>query len=186
MGYKEQLKQILSKFNALKNTVKKKIDDINQSDRYSQEYKAQLIQQAKDEAKAMQDQLTKDALKIIDDAKNKILGERTEVSKDQAYDLKLSNVLKILEMVGADMTVEELKDLVQPFEADYNTMKILRTIFAKGGMKGINEIFGYDTVDSRIRMLDELRDTISHAFFGDIDNADTLLVSVSLNYISEV
>ena len=186
MGYKEKLKQILNQFNLLKDTLKKKIDEISKSDKYSEEYKIQLINQAKEEVKATQDQLTKEAMKVIEDAKNKILGEKATVNKDQSFDLKLNNTLKILEMIGADLNLEELNALIQPFKDDYYTMKILRVIFVKGGMKGINEIFGYDTIDSRLQSLDELGRTISHVFFGDIESANTLQVSIALNYINEV
>lgn len=186
MGYKDQLKQILTQFNLLKDTLKKKIDEISLSQKYSEEYKIQLINEAKEEIKGTQEQLTNEALRVIEEAKNGILGEKTNASKDQSFDLKLNNTLKILEMVGADLDIEELNSLVQPFKADYYTMKILRVIFAKGMINGINEIFGYDNIDSRIQVLDDLGRTISHTFFGDIENANTLSVSIALNYISEV
>ncbi|MFR0048475.1 MAG: hypothetical protein ACLRWO_18330 [Clostridium butyricum] len=187
MTYKERLKQILTQFNLLKDTLKKKIDEISLSQKYSEEYKIELIKQAKEQIKDTQEQLTNEALKVIEEAKNKILGEKTNANKDQGFDLKLNNTLKILEMIGHDLDIETLNSLVHPFRDDYYTMKVLRALFiAKGMTKGINEIFGNNTIDSRIQSLDELSRIISHSFFGDIENTDTLKVTIALNYISEV
>ncbi|MDB2160468.1 hypothetical protein PMX22_11690 [Clostridium butyricum] len=186
MTYKEKLKQILTQFNLLKDTLKKKIDEISLSQKYSEEYKIELIKQAKEQIKDTQEQLTNEALKVIEEAKNKILGEKTNANKDQGFDLKLNNTLKILEMIGHDLDIETLNSLVHPFRDDYYTMKVLRTLFiAKGMTKGINEIFGNNTIDSRIQSLDELSRIISHSFFGDIENTDTLKVTIALNYISD-
>lgn len=186
MGYKEQLKQIVNKINALKETIKKKKEEITKSEKYSEEYKILLIKEVKEEAKEMQEELTKEALKVIEEAKKQILSERTNVEKDINFNLNLNNTLKILEMVGADMRIEEVKTLVQPFEKDYQTMQILRHIFIKYEIKGIDKIFAKDTVDSRIEALENLSKTISHVFYGDIERIETLSIFIALNYISEV
>ena len=78
------------------------------------------------------------------------------------------------------MNVEELQELVNPFKDDYQTMKILRRIFVKGDLKGIQEIFGIDKIDHNISMLNDLEKRIVNTFSGDIMKANTMALSIAL------
>lgn len=181
MGYTQQLKTLLEKFNQLKETTVNQIKFIRESNQYTLEYQEQLIRQVKEETKQKQEQLSNEAIEIIENARNEILKDKTAAEKDQSFDLKLNNALKVLEMVGADMPVDELKVLMDPFKEDYHTMKILRQIFLKNGIKGIDEIFGYDTIDSRVESWNNLRNLVNQIFNGDIETANTMKINILLN-----
>jgi len=181
MGYKAKLKNIIQQFNQLKETAMNQIKAIRESQNYTSEYKDQLISIAKEDTIKHQNSIAKEALEIIEAAKNEILKGKTAAEKDQSFDLKLNNALKVLEMVGSDMTIEDLKNLIDPFKEDYHTMKILRSIFIKGGIKGIDEIFGCDTIDHRVSKLDELDRYIEQTFNGDIEIVNTMKLSICLD-----
>lgn len=181
MRYVQQLKELLEKFNQLRENTINQIKFIRESNQYTLEYQQQLIRQVKAETKQEQEQLNKEAIEIIENARNEILKGKTSAEKDQSFDLKLNNTLKVLEMVGADMPVEELRVLIDPFKEDYHTMKILRRIFLRNGMKGIDEIFGYDTIDSRVESWDNLRNLVNQVFNSNIETANTMKISILLN-----
>lgn len=185
MGYKEQLKKVIQQFNLLKETTTNQIKAIRNSANYTNEYKDQLIREVKANTIKQQEIITKEAREIIEAARNEILNGKTAAEKDQSFDLKLNNALKILEMVGADMTIEELQNLVEPFKEDYHTMKILRSIFLKGNIKGVNEIFGFDTIDHRVSKLDELDRYVSQTFKGDIETSNTMKILICLDMMVE-
>lgn len=186
MGFKDKLKEIVKQFVQLKNDVRKEIDDIRKSSMYSEEYKEELIKQVKSKCENVQEQLKKEALSIIDEARNKVLSGKSSSDKNQEFEIKLNNTLTILNTVGADMELDELHEIIKPFKDDYYTMKILRKIFLKNNIEGVNEIFGIDMINHNIKMLEELARTISHAFHGDIESTNTMTVTIALNYIEEV
>lgn len=185
MGYKEEIKKVIREFNALKETVRAKIDDINKSEKYAVDYKRVLAEQAKQECRATQEALCKKVTDIIESAKNEWLKGKAAAEKDQSFDVKLSNTLKILETVGDSMTVQELQVLVAPFKEDYYTMKILRKMFLKGNLKGVGEIFGIDNIDHNVSALDELQRNISYVFNRDIEQADTMRLLITLEMMKE-
>ena len=185
MGYKEQLKKVIQQFNQLKDTAVTTIKSVRESNNFTAEYKDELIKVAKQDCVEQQDKLTKEALVIIEAARNEILKGKTAAEKDQSFDLKLSNALKIIGIVGPNMTVEELRTLIEPFQEDYHTMKILRNIFLKGGIKGVDEIFGYDTIDHNVSKLDELERYINQIFRGDIETTNTMKLSICLDMMIE-
>ncbi|MDU1412695.1 MAG: hypothetical protein E6929_07765 [Clostridium sp.] len=180
MNYKEQLKAVFNKFIHLKNNIEVTIKAINADERYASDYKNNLIETEKRNAQVQQQELSKEAVGIILNAKNELLKGKKSMEKDQAFDIKLSNTLKIIESIGQDMNVEELQELVNPFKDDYQTMKILRRIFVKGDLKGIQEIFGIDKIDHNISMLNDLEKRIVNTFSGDIMKANTMALSIAL------
>lgn len=186
MNYKEQLKGIIRKFNTLKEELKGKITEVRESEKYAVDYKETLVANLKQEYHLLQEQLANEALEVITAAKNEWLKGKGSIEKNQAFDIKLSNTISILTTIGEDMTVEELQELVLPFKEDYHTMKILRKLFLKGGIKGVNEIFGIDNIDHNIVILDDLQRNISHVLSGDLEQANTLSLVIAIDMMSNV
>lgn len=182
MNYKEKLKNILAQFNELKSSVEKQLKQIRESDKYTSEYKNELIDEVKQKAKATQDKLYREAVEAITEAKNEVLKGKKSINKDQTFELKLSNALNILKTIGTDMTAEELKELIKPFIDDYYTMELLRKVFTKENIKGVNDILGINVIDHNVKTLDELQNYIA-GLTGDIESINLMKVSIAMNYL---
>lgn len=182
MNYKKQLSQVIRQFNALKEAQKNKIKEIKESEVYSDLGKKELIQSVREEAKSVKESFKNEALGIIEAARKVTLSRKKSVTKDQNFNIQLSNVLTILNTVGKDMSVEELKVLVEPFKEDYYTMQMLRKTVINNEIKGQNEIFEKDTINSDLEVLSKVENEISHAFFGDIDKVNTMPVLIAMNF----
>lgn len=182
MGYKKQLSQVVKKFNALKELQKEKIKEIQESEIYAEAGKEEFIKQTREEAKSLQEEYKNEALGIIEAAKKATLARKKSVEKDQNFNIQLSNTLNILNTIGKDMSVEELKVLVEPFKEDYYTMQMLRKTVVNNEIKGQNEIFEKYNIDSDLEVLARVEKEISHAFFGDIEKANTMPVSIAMEY----
>lgn len=185
MNYKEKLKSILTQFNELKSSATSQIKQVRESDKYSVEYQRELIKEIKDKARVTQDKLCKEAIEIITGAKNEALKGKTSINKDQAFETKLSNALSILETIGNDMSIEELRELINPFKDDYYTMEILRKICLKKNINGVSELFGVNSIDKTIKVLNELAGYIA-ALTGDIESINLMKISIAINYIETI
>lgn len=185
MGYKKQLTQIIKKFNTLKELQKEKIKEIQQSEMYAEAGKEEFIRQAKEEAKGLQEEYKNEALGIIEAARKATLARKKSVTKDQNFNIQLSNALNILNTIGKDMPADELKILVEPFKEDYYTVNILRCTAANNYIKGLTDIFGNDGIQENIQSLEEIQRAVNTSFTNDIDKANTMPVSIALNYYSE-
>lgn len=186
MSKKSELKNVLKEFNELKSNLRTEITGINKSNMYSDEYKLELIKKAKQKAMFSQDELKVRALKIIEIAKQELLNKKGTMNKDNTFEVKLSNALKVLETIGADMTIEELKELVKPFCNDYYTMKMLRRIFSKYNLKGIQEIFGIDVIDHNLSSLESLEKDLSNILTSDIEKANIMKLIISIEMMDEI
>ncbi len=186
MGYKQQLSQVIKKFNILQDTQKSKIKGIKESDKYSDEYKRELINGCKQEAKSLQYQYKDEALGVIKAARENILSKRKSVDKDQNFNVQLSNAINILNTIGSDMPIDELKVLIEPFKEDYYTMNILRSMATKNNIKDSDKIFGVDNINSSLNALDELERVIPSAFSGDIESTSTMKAAIAINCYSNV
>lgn len=185
MGYIKEIKVVIREFNELRDSVKDKMETIRKEEKYSDDYKQTLLDNEKKSCRAIQEELSSKAIKIIEDAKNQLLKGKKVGVKDQAFDVKLSNALELLKTVGDSMTQEELMELVEPFRQDYYTMNLLRKIFVKGDIKGIQEIFGIDNIDHNVSALDELMMKVNQIFNKDIDQADTMRLLITLEMMKE-
>lgn len=181
----EDIRKIIKEFNALREATKGKTASIMNDERYSDDFKRNLIAQEKQACKAIQEELISKAKKITEDAKNEQLKGKTVGTRDQAFDMKLSNVLQLLKTIGDSMTLEELTELVEPFRQDYYTMNLLRKVFVKGNIKGVMEIFGVDKIDHNVSAMDELMKHLSQEFNRDIEQADTMRLLITLEIMKE-
>lgn len=182
MRYKQQLSQVIKKFNDLKEAQKEKIKEIQESEIYAEVGKKEFIKQVREEAKNIQEEYRNEALGIIEAARKETLSRKKSITKDQNFNIQLSNALTILNTVGRDMSVEELKVLVEPFKEDYYTIQMLRKTVISNEIKGQNEIFERDTINSDLEVLATVEKEISHAFFGDIDKVNTMPVLIAMNF----
>ncbi|GLB33038.1 hypothetical protein LAD12857_49610 [Lacrimispora amygdalina] len=181
----EEIRKIIKEFNALRDNMKEKTASIMEDERYSIDFKRTLIEQEKYACKAIQVELISKAKKITEDAKNELLKGKTVGARDQAFDMKLSNVLQLLKTIGDSMTLEELTELVEPFRQDYYTMNLLRKVFVKGNIKGVMEIFGVDKIDHNVSAMDELMKHLSQEFNRDIEKADTMRLLITLEIMKK-
>ena len=185
MGYKEKLKNILAQFNQLKANVNNQIKQVREGDKYTDEYQKELINEIKDKARVTQEKLYKEAIEVIKAAKNETLKGKTRIQKDQAFELQLNNTLKVLETIGSNMSIEELRELINPFQEDCYTMEILRKICLKKNINGITELFGINVIDKTVKVLDELQGYIA-ALTGDIENINLMKISIAMNYLETI
>lgn len=185
MGYKKQLSRVIRKFNTLKEVQKKKIKEIQQSEMYAEAGKEEFIKQTKEEAKILQEEYKNEALGIIEAAKKSTLSRKKSITKDQNFNIQLSNALNILNTIGKDMPVDELKILVEPFKEDYYTVNILRSTAANNNIKALADIFGSDGIQEDIQALEQIERAVNTSFTNDIDRTNTMPVSIALNYYSE-
>jgi mRNA-degrading endonuclease YafQ of YafQ-DinJ toxin-antitoxin module len=181
----EEIRKIIREFNALRDSMKEKTASIMSDERYSDDFKRSLIAQEKQNCKAIQDALISKAKKITEDAKNEQLKGKTVGTRDQAFDIKLSNALQLLKTIGDSMTPEELTELVEPFRQDYHTMNLLRRVFVKGNIQGVTEIFGIDRIDHNVSAMDEIMKHLSQEFNRDIEQADTMRLLITLEIMKE-
>lgn len=185
MGYKQQLQGIIKKFNSLQDIQKSKIKQVKESDKYSDEYKQELIRGYNQETKELQGQYRDEALGVIKAAKDNVLSKKKSIDKDQNFNIQLSNALNILNTIGSSMPKEELKVLIEPFKEDYYTMNILRGIAAENDIKHRIEIFGADNIKENISALEAIEKVIPNTFDADIENASTMKVSIAMNCYPE-
>lgn len=181
----EEIRKIIREFNALRDSMKEKTASIMKDERYSDDFKRSLIAQEKQACKVIQDELISKAKKITEDAKNEQLKGKTVGTRDQAFDIKLSNALQLLKTIGDSMTLEELTELVEPFRRDYHTMNLLRRVFVKGNIQGVTEIFGIDRIDHNVSAMDEVMKNLSQEFNRDIDQTDTMRLLITLEIMKE-
>lgn len=186
MGFKEQIKNVLKDFNQLKNRYDLEKRNIKNNGMYSDEYKNELIKKTKLEFMKQQEYLKNEALNITCTTKQKLLNSKTRADKNQTFEVGLSNALKVLETVGADMETEELRELIEPFKKDYYTMKILRKIFVKNNLKGTQEIFGIDNIDHNISVIEALEKDISYVFNSDIEKANSMKLSIAIEMMEDI
>ncbi len=186
MGFKEQIKNVLKEFNQLKNRYDLEKRNIKNNGMYSDEYKEELIKKTKLEFMKQQEYLKNEALNVTAITKQKLLSSKTKVDKDHTFEVALSNTLKILETVGADMDTEELRELINPFEKDYYTMKVLRKVFVKNNLEGTQEIFGIDNIDHNISIVESLEKDISYVFTSDIENANSMKLSIAIEMMQDI
>lgn len=185
MNYKDKLKAILKQFNELKESTLAKSREIRNSDKYTDDYKRELIEGIKRECIKYQEDLCNQAIEIISNAKNELLKRKTAVNRDQAFDIKLNNTLSILNSVGKDMNVKELEELINPFKEDYFTMKILRRVFVSNELRGITEIFGFDTIDHNVGALEKLEREINKVLTGDIEQSNIMKLIIAIDMLKE-
>lgn len=182
MGFKTQLSQVIKKLNALKEFQKEKIKEIQESEMYAEVGKKEFINKIREESVTLQEEYKNEALGIISAAKKSTIGRKRSIPKDQSFNVQLSNALTILNTVGKDMTTEELKVLVEPFRKDYYTMQMLRKTLVNNDIKGQNEIFERDTINSDLEVLDQIEKEVSRVFWGDIEKINTMSLSIAMEY----
>lgn len=179
MGLKTDLKQIIRVYGEHENNIKKKIDDIKKDEKWSDEYKKRLIENVKKSGIEGKRKMYEAAIKSINDYKENLLNSRRPIKKDYAFELRLNNALKMVELAGKEMKPEELTRIVEPFKEDFGTMQMLRHVFNAQGIKS-HEIIPLDNIDSQIEKIDYVGKIVAHCLHPEVEPEGTEKLSMSV------
>lgn len=177
MGLKANIKGYLVKYGELKNARDNKIKEIKKSEVYSDEYKKQLIEKEQDNFTKMRLEIRTSMETLINGSKQKLSDRKKPISKDLAFELRLNNTLKTIELAGKNLNKEELKGLVEPFKADYGTMQSLFKILRTQDIE-TDDIIPPFEVDYKINELDRNGYDLLNAM--DHDNVLQMSVAASM------
>lgn len=177
MGIKSDLNLTLKNYTQIKIMADENINKFQKSERYSEDYKNQLIAEEKAKFAYQKEEIRKSIVELIDKNKKKLEDSRKPIVKDLAFELRLNNVLKIIEIAGKDMGQNELRDLVEPFKDDYGTIKSIDRILRAQGINS-TEVIPMDGVDYNISELDKTGSSLLHSIYTD--NALGMAIAVSM------
>lgn len=153
---------------------------------YAEDYKKQLIEKAKVEYDNQKADMINSAAGLINSAKQKLLDSKKPIVKDLAFELRLNNTLKTIELAGKDMGKDELKTLVEPFKDDYGTMKSLFHIFRSQGMDTDDIIpnNGKDYLDGIDYQVKDLEDK-GHSILDGLKYDNSLGMSIAVSMLPD-
>lgn len=177
MALKSELKQYIKKYIDLKNIRDSKIKEIEKSEMYSGEYKKQLIEQENDKFANLKKEIRTSASSLIDSSKQRLLDKKKPIVKDLAFELRLNNALKTIELAGKDMSKDELKQIVEPFKDDYGTTKSLFHIFRAQGIE-VEGVLPVDDIDQKVNAIDNFGYGLINAM--DYDNGLQMSIATSM------
>jgi hypothetical protein len=102
------------------------INELNGSPRYSDFGKKELVDGLRKELKELNDSYTKELKDVI----KKFCNEYGVVFQEdnENHTTELANTLKIIEMCGIQLTVDLLRDAIEPLKSSYKSLKMIRNL----------------------------------------------------------
>lgn len=123
---KTRVKTILDAYRITTKEIKAKIEKWEQDTVYSADYRQEKIKELQVELKKA-DALFNDKMKeVIADERKVIVGEPGTRPAD--YEVKISNALKFLELVGDKLTDDQAYNILKPFQSDPETMQLFQGV----------------------------------------------------------
>ncbi|ERI92143.1 hypothetical protein HMPREF1982_02684 [Clostridiales bacterium oral taxon 876 str. F0540] len=177
MGLKINLGQVVSNYKQLKDELDNKIKAIQNNGQYSEEYKNELIMQEKAKFSAQKDEIKNSAVSLIEDSKQKLQDKKKSVVKDLAFELRLNNALKTIELGGKFLGKEELKNIIEPFKDDYGTIQSLFQIFRKMNID-TDDIIPTDGIEYQIKDLEDKAKAVIEGI--TYDNNMGMVIAISM------
>lgn len=183
---KDKLNAILAEYRKLIEKVEADTKTVDASTIYVETYKARQKEKIFEEFAQKQQEYKAKVLDLIRAEKQRILDQRKPRDFGPDYDIKLSNALKILELAGADMMDEEIRNIIQPFQGDYPTMQALRRILINQGKENI--VTPDMLENQRLFALTEIEKAAEQAFYREYSMSNWALMNlqVALQYFGSV
>lgn len=126
---------------------------------YLPEYISELYNHATLDIKPVNERFNKALKDIINSAIDRIKNLITLNMADSAYQLKLNNTLKTLELTCDELENYEIEYLIEPFKDDEISMRVIKKIITK--VKGEGMAFNYMYKESNktksLRLLEQLK-----------------------------
>lgn len=180
MGLKTDIKGYLLKIDVFKNVRDEKVKEIKKSEVYAEEYKKELIKKENDTYTNAKAEIRNSIVKCISDSKQKLIDKKKPIVKDLAFELRLNNALKTIELAGKSINKEDLQQLVEPFKDDYTTTKSLFNILSAQGIN-TEGIIQPDDINGKV----DLIQTLERDFLDALDHDLSLQTSIGVSYFPD-
>lgn len=152
MSKKGLLKNLFQQYSVKGEEISKKINEIKESNNYTEEYAKQLIQGQKQILESSAQATKEKALAIIKDAAAELSKGAVTNFQDSSYQMKLSNALKLVELGAKNMKNNDIKTLLEPFASDYIAIAAFKGALTNAG-KGFQDIESILPADTRGKSL---------------------------------
>lgn len=164
MGKKTQLKQVLERLNTTLETKENVINEVRNSESYTDKGKRELIGQYQEEVDQLIETSKEIIIGMLEEAKNGVL--KVEALKGGEYQTRLSNALKLIEYGGDELTKEELQQTLEEFKNDKMAVVTLRGALLKGGKDKItvNEILPLKNTLSNADFIEKIKINVKTYF----------------------
>lgn len=171
LNFRKQVEQLLNKYKREMTEALSKVKEIEASELYSSDGKAQLIRDIKAELQKGDAEYNKQLNTIILKAKDDVQG--ATIRKPADYQNMLNNALNQINMIGDKLTDQAAYDIVKPFFGDYETVhnlhSVVSNIYGKDGLNITNITLKW--LDSMVKTIDQIAAGTKTFFKGGQDMA---------------
>jgi hypothetical protein len=166
LNFRKQVEQLLNKYKREMTEALSKVKEIEASELYSSDGKAQLIRDIKAELQKGDAAYNKQLNTIILKAKDDV--QSATIRKPSDYQNMLNNALNQINMIGDKLTDQVAYDIVKPFFGDYETMHNLHSVVSnmhgKDGLNLTTRTLGW--FDGMVKTLDQIESGTKTFFRG--------------------
>lgn len=164
MSKKADLIKLFGEFKDRYNSLQAKINEIRQSDSYTDIGKEQAINKLMEEFKPTVQLYHDKAIETIDTGLTALMNKWKANSagrlSDAGYQLGLSNVLKMLE-AGAIRDQDDMKNIIDTYKDDFNAMATIKNLVSKYDQAmEFAGIIPRDTREYNKQLLEQLRNNV--------------------------
>lgn len=161
---KEKVENLVNDYKEGVKKTLKSIRDLEKSELYSSDGKAQMIRDIKATLQKADDEYNNAISDLIQTYKNSI--QNSTINKPSDYQNLLSNALNQINMIGDKLTDKVAYEIVRPFFGDFKTMhdlhSVISTRYGKDGLGLTTVTLGW--LDSMIYRLDNLKTGVRNFF----------------------
>ena len=187
MSLKNDLMGILRELMELRSGAQEKIREIQRDERYTQEHKEQLIQEAKAAYTASADAIAGNAKAKVDQARkgfqqgqDSIAKNRLSPDRAQAF----QTAIRMIELAGKALSAGDLRELAEPFAEDPIALAAIHGLVSRAGLNGEQLPFAPST--NQGGPLDTAWSAINSAASASLDQDITLNVAVGLAQLEQM
>ena len=187
MSLKNDLMGILRELMELRSGAQEKIREIQRDERYTQEHKEQLIQEAKAAYTASADAIAGNAKAKVDQARkgfqqgqDSIAKNRLSPDRAQAF----QTAIRMIELAGKALSAGDLRELAEPFAEDPIALAAIRGLVSRAGLDG--EQLPFASSANQGGPLDTAWSAINSAASASLDQDITLNVAVGLAQLEQM
>lgn len=187
MSLKNDLMGILRELMELRSDAQEKIREIQKDERYTQEHKEQLIQEAKAAYTASADAIAGNARAKVDQARkgfqqgqDSIAKNRLSPDRAQAF----QTAIRMIELAGKALSAGDLRELAEPFAEDPIALAAIRGLVLRAGLDG--EQLPFASSANQGGPLDTAWSAINSTASASLDQDITLSTAVGLAQLEQI
>ena len=187
MSLKNDLMGILRELMELRSGAQEKIREIQKDERYTQEHKEQLIQEAKAAYTASADAIAGNARAKVDQARkgfqqgqDSIAKNRLSPDRAQAF----QTAIRMIELAGKALSAGDLRELAEPFAEDPIALAAIRGLVSRAGLDG--EQLPFASSANQGGPLDTAWSAINSTASASLDQDITLSAAVGLAQLEQM